>query len=90
MTWKSLQNAISGTILCSISTWVVPRIFFLASDSTWICNDKNDVVRADGGDMFCFGSCIFIFVFLVHFLIPSFSLGLQTLVAVGVGSVCDT
>ena len=41
---------------------VVPR-FFLASNSTWICNDKNDVVRADGGDMFCFGSCIFIFAF---------------------------
>lgn len=83
MTWKSLQNAISGTTL-----WCLD--FFLASNSTWICNDKNDVVRADGGDMFCFGSCIFIFVFLVHFLIPSFSLGLQTLVAVGVGSVCDT
>lgn len=28
--------------------------------------------------------------FIVYFLIPSFSLGLQTLVAVGVGSVCDT
>ena len=28
--------------------------------------------------------------FIVYFLIPSLSLGLQTLVAVGVGSVCDT
>lgn len=28
--------------------------------------------------------------FIVYFLIPSFSLGLQTLVDVGVGSVCDT
>lgn len=83
MTWKSLQNAISGTTL-----WCL--------DFFWQATALGSVMIRMMLSELMVGTCfvldrVFSFLrFIVYFLIPSFSLGLQTLVAVGVGSVCDT